>query len=315
MPRRISPRRGTMQYWPRKRAKRIYPRQRFPSGEKGILGFAGWKAGMTHVQFTDNKKNSPTFGKIITKAATVVDAPSLFVCAIRFYSSPSSFHVVGEKWAKVPKNLNIERKTAIGKKNFDKNYDDVRLVVATQPTKSGLSKRKPDIFEIALSGSKEEKKKHAEEALGKEISARDVLKEGEFIDAAAVTKGKGFTGPVKRFGIKIQTRKNEQHHRHVGSIGGVTPRKVDWRVPAAGQHGFHARTEYSKRILLIEEDAKRLIPRGGFLGYGIPKSSILLIEGSVPGPRKRLVRIRKAVRKTRIDPAELKYISVESKQG
>ena len=103
-------------------------------------------------------------------------------------------------------------------------------------------------------------------------------------------------------------------HRHVGSIGSQTPRKVDWRVPAAGQHGFHTRTDLSKRILMIDNDIKKVLPEGGFLGYGIPKSFIML-EGSVPGPRKRLVILRHAARQARAVPAEIKYISLASKQG
>ena len=316
MPKRTRPRHGSLQYWPRKRAKRIVTRTRHwaPSKETKPLGFAGWKAGMTHVQLVDQNSKSPTFGKTVVKPVTVIDVPSLFVAAIRFYkTSPPPSSVVGEKWAKLPKDIKLKIKTDTKPQPTPKEFDNVNLIVATQPAKSGMRQIKSDVFEIAVGGPNSQKLAYCESLLGKEISAKDVFKPGEFVDASAVTKAFGFTGPVKRFGIRIQTRKDKQMHRHVGSIGSTVPRHIDWRVPAAGQHGFHTRTEFSKKIIMVD-DAAKVTPSGGFVGYGLPKS-VILIEGSVPGPRKRLVRLRKAARETRTIPVDIKYISVESKQG
>lgn len=312
MPKRTRPRHGSLQYWPRKRAKSILARTgHWPaSKEAKPLGFAGWKAGMTHVQLVDQNSKSPTYGKLVARPVTVLDAPSLFVSAIRFYRASSS---AGEKWAKIPKDIKL--KIAAGEKSTGASeFDDVRLVVATQPVKSGMRSRKSDIFEVGVGGSLEQKLAYCESLLGKEISAKDVFKPGEFADVSSVTRGYGFTGPVKRFGIRIQTRKDKQMHRHTGSIGSTVPRHVDWRVPLPGQYGFFTRTEFSKRIILVEEDGKKITPKGGFVGYGLPKSAIL-VEGSVPGPRKRLVRLRKAARANKMIPVDVKYISLESKQG
>ncbi len=315
MPKRTRPRHGSLQYWPRRRAKHIVARTgHWPaSKEAKLLGFAGWKAGMTHVQLVDQNSKSPTYGKIVVKPVTILDSPSLFVCALRFYRFSPVSSVVGEKWAKLPKDVKLKTKVN-SKSDKTASFDDIRLVVATQPAKSGMRARKSDIFEVGVGGSLDQKLSYCESLLGKEISAKDVFKPGEFVDVSAVTKGYGFTGPVKRFGIRIQTRKDKQMHRHVGSIGSTVPRHIDWRVPAAGQYGFFARTEFSKRIVMIEDDGKKVTPAGGFVGYGLPKSAIL-IEGSVPGPNKRLVRLRKAARVSKIVPAEVKYISLESKQG
>ena len=89
MPRRHRPRRGSLQFWPRKRAKRIFPRLTIPSSEKEakIEGFAGWKAGMTHVQYTDTNSKSPTYGKTITASVTILDVPELFVAGIKYYAN------------------------------------------------------------------------------------------------------------------------------------------------------------------------------------------------------------------------------------
>jgi large subunit ribosomal protein L3 len=104
-------------------------------------------------------------------------------------------------------------------------------------------------------------------------------------------------------------------HRHVGSIGSTVPRHIDYRVPAAGQFGFFSRTEFTKRIVMIDEDLNKVIPSGGFVGYGLPKHSVIMIEGSVPGPVKRLVRIRKAIRTNKHIPVDIKHVSLQSKQG
>nr|AJS12126.1 50S ribosomal protein L3P [uncultured archaeon] len=277
---------------------------------------------MTHVQLVDQNSKSPTFGKTIVKPVTVLDAPSLFVAAIRFYKTSPPSSVVGEKWAKLPKDIKLKIKTntaSAAKPTGEQSshthpeFDNITLIVATQPAKSGMRQIKSDVFEIAVGGPNDQKLAYCESVLGKEINAKDIFKPGEFVDASAVTKAFGFTGPVKRFGIRIQTRKDKQMHRHVGSIGSTVPRHIDWRVPAAGQHGFHTRTDFTKKLIMID-DASKVTPSGGFVGYGLPKS-VILIEGSVPGPRKRLVRLRRAARDSRTIPIDIKYISVESKQG
>ena len=61
-----APRRGSLQYWPRKRAKRIYPRVRNWKGD-GIVGFAAYKAGMTHIAYIEDQRNSPYYGKELMK--------------------------------------------------------------------------------------------------------------------------------------------------------------------------------------------------------------------------------------------------------
>ncbi len=318
MPHRDASRRGSLAYLPRKRAKRIYPATTHwgHSAEAKPLGFAAWKAGMTHIQYMDSNAKSPTYGRVVSSAVTILDAPSLFVAALRFYKhTGAEKKSVGEKWTKTfPKGLEIKRKAMPGAKDFSGQADDVRLVVATQSEQSGMKKRTPEIMEIGLGGKYDEKAKYAESVLGKTIDAKDVFKPGEFVDVSAVTKGHGYTGVVKRYGVRVQTRKDKQMHRHVGSIGSTVPRKVDWRVPQAGQFGFFTRTEFSKKVVAVGEDGTKIAQNGGFVRYG-PVKSYLLIEGSVPGPKKRLIRLRKATRMTKIAPLDMKYISVESKQG
>ena len=128
----------------------------------------------------------------------------------------------------------------------------------------------------------------------------------------AVTKGKGFQGPVKRFGIRVLGRKAQQMQRHVGSLGQNEPGKVRWTVPQAGQLGFQTRTEFNKRVIKMLDGFK---VKGGFINYGDVLGDCLLVEGSIPGPKKRLIRLRLAIRPKKAYPADVKYVSIESKQG
>lgn len=84
-----------------------------------------------------------------------------------------------------------------------------------------------------------------------------------------------------------------------------------------GQMGFQQRTEFNKRIIKIGENADEINPAGGFLHYGLVRNNYVLIKGSIPGPAKRLVRIRSATRmgEQKIQAPVVEYVSLQSKQG
>ena len=85
-----------------------------------------------------------------------------------------------------------------------------------------------------------------------------------------------------------------------------------------GQRGTQ-RTEYNKKILKIgeAEQADEVNPDGGFVKYGVVKNNYLLLKGSLPGPSKRLVIFRKAIRPhgKHDNAPQISYISTASKQG
>ena len=329
MSRYSKPRAGSLQFWPRKRAKRIYPRVNswHESDKTKVLGFAAYKAGMAHAIITDTKKNSPTKGEEISVPITVLDCPPLKVLGVRVYEeTPNGLTVLNDVIdEKITEDKDLKRKLVIGKykqneriKQIEKELErikDVRIIAKTLPRRSGVGKKKPEIFEIGIGGSSiQEKWNYSKELIGKEINIKDIFKEGEYLDITAITKGKGTQGPVKRFGVKIQTRKAAGKRRHVGSLGSETPRRVIWTVPMAGQMGFQKRTEYNKRLLKMGEDGKEVTPKSGFVNYGVVKGGYVLIEGSLPGPKKRLIRLRSSIRPPKIPivPAEIKSLSTKS---
>lgn len=316
MPQERRPKRGGRGFYPKKRAARIYPAQKFAkSKEAKPLGFAAYKAGMTHVQVLDTNPKSRTKNQIITKPVSVLECPPLTVFGYRLYrKSNHGIKTLGDVYAeKHDKRLErrIEIKQKADKKITEEHLSRVHLLCHTNP----VFKKTPEIFELAVGGSAKEQIGVAKQMLGKQIKISDVFKAGDYVDVSSVSKGKGFQGPVKRFGIRLHGRKMRHMHRHVGSLGQAEPGKVRPTVPAAGQLGFQTRTELNKRILKIVEP-KEVNPKGGFPNFGIVKAESILMEGSVPGSRKRLIRLRTPMRPPVSKyPVEIKYISLESKQG
>src|SRR5271156_1978188 len=79
-------RKGSMEYWPHRRAKKQMPRVRtWPEiAEQGFEGSIAFKAGMTHISMIDDT-GSPSKGTEISRAVTVLEVPKVYVYGIRFY--------------------------------------------------------------------------------------------------------------------------------------------------------------------------------------------------------------------------------------
>jgi len=325
--------RGSKAYSPRKRASKSTPAiNAWPEieGEVRLQGFAGYKAGMTHAFVVDKNNKSTTSGQEVQVPVTVVEVPPMKVAGVRFYERTHyGMKTVTEIWSKnvdkelalrlpLPKKVNTKKAE---KKVEQAEVEDVRVLAYTQPKLiTGVPKKRPELMEIRVGGgSIDERIDFGKKLLGKEIKIRDFAIEGKTIDVASITKGKGFQGHVKRWGVKLLTHKNSKHRRMVGNLGPFSPRWVHPNVPQAGQMGYHQRTEYNKQILLIGEDGEEITPNGGFLKYGVLKSNYLVIQGSLPGPSKRLIRFRDPVRSKSAgkepETPEITYISKESKQG
>ncbi len=315
-----------MQVWPRVRSKRPYSRIRkhVAPKEARLSGFAGYKAGMTHVIIADNRPNSMTKGQSISFPVTVVECPPLKVASIRVYKkSTSGLQVLGEVFSVSDKHLS--RKLRMPKKDSPADLEkelgnavDVRVNVFTQPFLAGVGKKTPEVFEVAVGGNTvQEKFAYAKSILGKEVAVRDVLKEGQQLDVFAVTKGKGFQGPVKRFGVAIRAKKSQKTKRGPGNVGPWTGNR-SWTVSHAGTMGFHSRLDRNKWLLKIGDNPKEVNVAGGFLNYGVVKSNYLLLKGSLPGAAKRLVRFSSSSRADRRVPSQspsIEKINLDSKQG
>ena len=335
MPKHNKPNRGSMAFSPRKRARSETPHISSWAAVEGddpkILGFAGYKVGMSHVMAVDYRKKSTTAGQEIRMPVTIVEFPPMKVIGARGYIQDTyGLRTLTEAWEKkidkdlertlpIPKGHNAK---AAWKKMSDSDLEEVRLLVHTQPRMvTGIPKKRPEIMEMAVGGgSVDAQIEFAKEMMGKEFTMSDFTQDGEMLDAIAVTTGYGFQGHVKRWGVKLLTHKNSKHRRMIGNLGPFSPGYVVSTVPQAGQTGYHQRTEYNKRLLKIGDNPDEINPKGGFLNYGLIRGNYALLHGSLPGPSKRLIRFRKAVRfhgkKTdSVVVPEITMISQESQQG
>jgi large subunit ribosomal protein L3 len=73
-----------------------------------------------------------------------------------------------------------------------------------------------------------------------------------------------------------------------------------YTVARQGQRGFHQRTEYNKRILVIsntdKDERDSINPPGGFKHFGLVRGDYIVVRGSVPGVPKRLLKMRQPIR-------------------
>jgi len=279
---------------------------------------------MTHLILTDDYAHSLTKGMEIAVPATIIETPPMRVVGFRLYKMTAyGRRAVKEVWieggAASATGEAFSALEAPLKKAADTRVFSLRLVAATRPeVVAALPKKKRELMEIKMSDKVENDLVYAKELIGKDLKITDVVKEGDFVDVTAITRGKGTQGPVKRWGVMIQNAKAQRsgRGRHVGAIGGWRPRRVRWRVPQMGQTGYHQRTEYNKRVMKIGVSAEEITPKGGFVRYGTVSNEYLVLKGSVPGPKKRLIRISHAIRPhPRLGVPELITISTRSQQG
>ncbi len=299
MPTRKSPRKGSLQYWPRKRASKFLPSVNWKSINSGkiLKGFICYKAGMVSTLIKDETPNSMTKGKKIVLPATILECPPMKIFSTRFYKNGKvAKEIIGNN---LDKELKKKLKFPKAKeRNLEgiKNYDDITLLVYSQVKKTGI-KKTPDLSEIGLMGSFEEKVEFIKKNLGKEISILDFFEKGQLVDLRGLTKGKGLSGPVKRFGITLKSSKSEKGRRRPGSLGPWHPARVTFRAPQAGQVGMFTRIIYNNKIIDIGKAENKF---KNLKNYGDIKNDYILVSGSVQGSAKRQILITTPLRETKM---------------
>jgi len=337
MPHTNAPRKGSLGYSPRGRAASEVPRfNTWPDddGQPGLQGFAGYKAGMTHVVMINDQPDSPREGREETVPVTVVETPPMRAVALRAYEDTpygkrpltevwtDEFHPELDRALDLPDSGGAGDEADVQQALEDGDLADVRVITHTIPDAvEGVPKKRPDVMETRVGGgSLDERVEFALDLVedGGEHAMNDVFRAGEYADVAGVTKGKGTQGPVKRWGVQKRKGKHARQgwRRRIGNLGPWNPSRVRSTVPQQGQTGYHQRTELNKRLIDIGEGDEPTVD-GGFVNYGEVEGPYTLVKGSVPGPDKRVLRFRPAVRpndQPRLDP-EVRYVSQESNQG
>ena len=314
-----------MAFYPRKRANSLESRVRnWPdliSERPSLAGFAGFKVGNLNVMTVDDREKTPNFGKNLLNRSTLIATPPIKIIGIRGYKNT----VIGKKavfdFFTRETDKDSKRKAPLANKKgymesidtFLNKVNDICAIVSVQPVKAALAQKKPFVWEMPISARDiKSKLEFAKENLGKEFALKDVFRVGQFIDVSSITRGKGVEGPITRFGVKRKQHKSRKSVRALGTLGPISPAVVMYTVPRQGQRGFHQRTEYNKRILLISGNNKdeNINPKGGFNHFGRVTGDYVIVRGSVPGVPKRLVKMRVAIRKIQKKILEPKVIEV-----
>ncbi|MBK8217662.1 MAG: 50S ribosomal protein L3 [Myxococcales bacterium] len=119
--------------------------------------------------------------------------------------------------------------------------------------------------------------------VGATIKLDEVFKEGQFIDAQGKTRGRGYTGVMRRWNFAggVQTHGTHEYRRHGGSIGtNMTPGRTLPNLKMSGQYGDETVSILNLKIARVDAE-----------------KNLLLIEGGIPGAKSGIVVIRHAVKK------------------
>ncbi|MEC0247185.1 50S ribosomal protein L3 [Paenibacillus chitinolyticus] len=116
--------------------------------------------------------------------------------------------------------------------------------------------------------------------VGQELKA-DLFSEGEFVDVSGTSKGKGFQGVIKRHNQHTGPMAHgSRYHRGPGSMGSIAANRVMKGKKLPGHMG--SETVTLQNLQVIKVDAER---------------NVILVKGSIPGPRNSYVSVKSAVKK------------------
>jgi large subunit ribosomal protein L3e len=315
---------------------------------------------MTHIVRELDRPGAKFHKKEIVEAVTIVETPPIVVVGVVGYvETPKGLRCLATVWAnhltteckrRFYKNWYHSKKKAFTKYaktcsekkqviektlNRIKKYCKViRVLAHTQVSLlPNIGQKKAHLIEIQVNGgSVAEKVDFATNLFEQKVTVDSIFAQDECIDTISVTKGHGFTGVIKRFGVSRLPRKTHRGLRKVACIGAWHPARVSRTVARAGQFGFFHRTVLNNKIYRLgcgnnrngstEVDLtenKEITPMGGFPHYGVVKNDFLMIRGSVTGSKKRIVTLRKSVFKPtsrrHLENITLKWIDTSSKFG
>jgi len=365
------PRHGHLGFLPRKRSRQIRGRCRsFPKDNQAekphLTSFMVFKAGMTHIVRDVDRPGSKVNKKEVVEAVTILEAPPMVVVGIVAYKeTPVGLKSLGTIWAqhtssefrrRYYKNWKQSTQSAFAKHRafvktkagvaqtqrqlnlFAKKASVVRVIAHTQNRKlrnHRVQTKKAFVQEVQINGGDiNAKLELAKSLMEKEVRVDTLFNQSEAVDVCSITKGHGFEGVVKRWGVACLPRKTHRGLRKVACIGAWHPARVSRTVARAGQHGYHHRTQLNKKIYQIGKapsvdpknaqtqydlTEKTITPMGGFVGYGTIRNDFVMLKGTVSGPRRRVITLRRPMApqtsRALTEKITLKFIDTSSKMG
>jgi large subunit ribosomal protein L3 len=119
--------------------------------------------------------------------------------------------------------------------------------------------------------------------VGQKLGVDQVFEVGQFVDAQGRTRGRGFTGVMRRWSFAggVNSHGTHEYFRHGGSIGtNMTPGRTLPGLKMPGHYGDETVTAHNLKVAKL-----------------IPEEDLVLIAGAVPGSKNSLVSIKGAVKK------------------
>ena len=156
-------------------------------------------------------------------------------------------------------------------------FQDMREKLANKPEKGQFAKAGVPVKRFV----REFRFENASEYNVKDEIKADIFAAGDKVDATAVSKGKGYQGAIKRFGQHRGPMKHgSKFHRHQGSnCSATTPGRIWKGKGMPGHMGSVQRTVQNLEIVRVDAE-----------------NNLLLVKGSVPGPKKSLITIKETVK-------------------
>jgi large subunit ribosomal protein L3 len=118
--------------------------------------------------------------------------------------------------------------------------------------------------------------------VGGAVNLGEVFEAGQIVDAQGTTRGRGFSGVVRRWSFAgfVQTHGTHEYRRHGGSIGtNMTPGRTLPNLKMPGQYGNETVSVLNLRVARVDAE-----------------KNLLMIEGGIPGPRNGYVLVRHGVK-------------------
>ncbi|HEY2406275.1 MAG TPA: 50S ribosomal protein L3 [Polyangiaceae bacterium] len=198
--------------------------------------------------------------------------------------------VFTEDGSVIPCTVIESRVLVVGKRTKDKDGYDALILGTGAAKEKHLSKASQGAFKksgVAPQRTLRELRCSAEFAaqfeVGKELKVDELFEEGQFVDVQGVSRGRGFSGVVRRwnFAGMVQTHGTHEYRRHGGSIGtNMTPGRTRLGMGMPGQDG-------NKNVSVLNQKVVKLIA----------DKSLILVGGGIPGSRNGLVYVRGAVKR------------------
>jgi large subunit ribosomal protein L3 len=179
--------------------------------------------------------------------------------------------------------------TVVGKRTKEKDGYVAVVFGLTDAKEKHLSKAQQGSFKKAnVTAKRELKELRCEEdfaakfEVGGAVNLADLFQPGQIVDTQGTTRGRGFSGVVRRWSFAgfVQTHGTHEYRRHGGSIGtNMTPGRTLPNVKMPGQYG-------SETVSILNLKVARIDAEKG----------LLMIEGGIPGSKNGLVLVRHSVK-------------------